>query len=237
MALAVVRSVESARSSRSRIDAEEFEQELIDQYSLALSAAGLTDGTAAAERGAIFDFTRFLGRPLWTAQVEDADRYLRAARTQRGLAKSTVAARAGTLAKFYDFVIVRYQGDIHALFGQVVVQPIDEFNRPRAIAAATATRVPRGQTRSVPCSTGGAMRCPTAGSTFQRPGTIWPRPCGDGSVCGSTRRSCWTSPIGIPSLVPTASCTSATARAAGAEAPKYESCQQSTTSTHCWSGG
>lgn len=142
MALAVVRSVESARSSRSRIDAEEFEQELIDQYSLALSAAGLTDGTAAAERGAIFDFTRFLGRPLWTAQVEDADRYLRAARTQRGLAKSTVAARAGTLAKFYDFVIVRYQGDIHALFGQVVVQPIDEFNRPRAIAAATATRVP-----------------------------------------------------------------------------------------------
>ena len=32
-----------------------------------------------------------------------------------GLAKSTVAARASALGKFYEFVIGRYQGDIHAL--------------------------------------------------------------------------------------------------------------------------
>ncbi len=47
------------------------------------------------------------------AQVEDADKYLRAARGERGLAKSTVAGKAAVLAKFYEFVIVRYQGDIH----------------------------------------------------------------------------------------------------------------------------
>lgn len=35
-----------------------------------------------------------------------------------------------TLAQFFDFLIARYQGDIHALTGHVLVQPIDEFNRP-----------------------------------------------------------------------------------------------------------
>lgn len=142
MALAVVRSVDSARSLRGSVDVEEFEQELIDQYSLALSAVGTNDKTAAAERSVVFEFARSLGRPLWTAQVEDADRYLRSARRERALAKSTVAGKAAVLAKFYEFVIVRYQGDIHALFDQVVTQPIDEFNRPRAVAAATAARVP-----------------------------------------------------------------------------------------------
>ncbi len=142
MALAVVRSVDSARSLRGGVDVEEFEQELIDQYSLALSAVGINDKTAAADRSVVFEFAHFLGRPLWTAQVEDADKYLRAARGERGLAKSTVAGKAAVLAKFYEFVIVRYQGDIHALFDQVVTQPIDEFNRPRAVAAATAARIP-----------------------------------------------------------------------------------------------
>ena len=142
MALAVVRSVDSARSLRGSVDVEEFEQELIDQYSLALSAVGINDKSAAAERSVVFEFAHWLGRPLWTAQVEDADRYLRAARRERGLAKSTVAGKAAALARFYEFVIVRYQGDIHALFDQVVSQPIDEFNRPRAVAAATPARIP-----------------------------------------------------------------------------------------------
>jgi len=142
VALAMVRSVDSARSLHSNVDVQEFEQELIDQYSLALSAVGNTDKSAAVERSVLFDFAHSLGRPLWTAQVEDADRYLRAARRDRGLARSTVSGKAATLAKFYEFVIVRYQGDIHALFGQVVTQPIDEFNRPRAVAAATAARIP-----------------------------------------------------------------------------------------------
>ena len=142
MTLTVVRSLDSARSLRGGVDVEEFEQELIDQYSLALGAVGINDKSAASDRSAVFEFSHFLGRPLWTAQVEDADRYLRAVRRERGLAKSTVAGRATALAKFYEFVIFRYQGDIHALFDQVVVQPIDEFNRPRAVAAATAARIP-----------------------------------------------------------------------------------------------
>jgi site-specific recombinase XerD len=142
MSLAVVRSVDSARSRREGVDVEEFEQELIDQYSLALGAVGINDKTAAADRSVIFEFAHFLGRPLWTAQAEDADRFLRTARRDRDLARSTVAGKAAALAKFYDFLLRRYQGDIHALFDVVITQPIDEFNRPRSVAAATAARIP-----------------------------------------------------------------------------------------------
>ncbi|MEU8350612.1 hypothetical protein AB0C60_14195, partial [Streptomyces sp. NPDC048845] len=46
------------------------------------------------------------------------------------LGHSTVQRKAWTLAQFFDFLIVRYQGDVHALTGHVLVQPIDEFNRP-----------------------------------------------------------------------------------------------------------
>lgn len=142
MSLAVVRSVATARSLRSPHVEEDFEQELIDQYSLAMAAAGITDETAANERGVVFEFARFLSRPLWTAEVDDADRYLRWLRRERGNAKSTVAGKAGVLARFFDFVITRYAGDIHALFDRVVVQPIDEFNRPANAVTSGSTRIP-----------------------------------------------------------------------------------------------
>jgi integrase len=61
--------------------------------------------------------------------VEDADQFLVSQRA-RGLARSTIYGKAVALAQFYDFLIVRYQGDIHHLTGCVVAQPIDEFNRP-----------------------------------------------------------------------------------------------------------
>jgi site-specific recombinase XerD len=51
-------------------------------------------------------------------------------RKERNLARQTVRQKAQTLAGFFEFLIVRYQGDIAALTGVVVSQPIDEFNRP-----------------------------------------------------------------------------------------------------------
>lgn len=139
--MAVVRSLGTARSLRSIDDAEEFEQELIDQYALAGAAAGTTDDFVSQERSTIFEFVRFLGRPVWTARHEDADRFLASLR-KRGLARSTLQNRAWTLGRFFDFVVSRYQGDIHALFGYVVVQPIDEFNKPTNVANIGAGRVP-----------------------------------------------------------------------------------------------
>ncbi len=143
MPVGVVREIGTARrfGAVSSQELEDLEQELVDQYVLAAVGAGLTDSYIAGERRAVFEFIRFLGRPLWTAAPDDGDRYLAATRRERGWARTTVENRASTLSRFYEFVINRYQGDIHALTGKVVIQPIDEFNRP-AKGYQLSTRVP-----------------------------------------------------------------------------------------------
>lgn len=141
VALAVVRSLGTARSLRSPDELDDFEQELVDQYCLALAGAGLTDGHVAGDRAAIFELIRFHDGHVWTVAPEDADRFLASLR-QRRQAKATVQTKAWSLARFFDFVIVRYQGDIHALTGAVVVQPIDEFNRPAKSDYCAPTRIP-----------------------------------------------------------------------------------------------
>ena len=141
MSLAVVRSVGTARSLRTADELEDFEQELVDQYALAMVGGGLTDGHVASDRAVVFELIAFLGRSVWTATPQDGDRFLVWLRRERRQAKSTVQGKACTIARFFDFVIARYQGDIHALAGWVVVQPIDKFNRP-ARADYGAARVP-----------------------------------------------------------------------------------------------
>lgn len=138
--MAVVRSIGSAGGLRTDRDVEDFEQELVDQYALAMAAAGLTDGHVAASRSTVFEFRRSLPGPLWSAAPADADAFLADLRHQ-GRAVTTRAGKAGVLAQFYDFVIARYQGDIHALTGVVVDQPIDEFNRQSG-ASLGKVRVP-----------------------------------------------------------------------------------------------
>ena len=143
MSLAVVRSLGTARRLWSPHELEDFEQELVDQYALASAGAGISDRHIARDRAAVFEFLRFLGRPVWTSGPEDADRFLAYLRRERGQAKTTVQGKAWTLAQFFDFLVVRYQGDIHALTGHVLIQPIDEFNRP-AKADYGRPRIPPG---------------------------------------------------------------------------------------------
>lgn len=139
MSLAVVRNIGSASALRSDAEIAGFEQEIVDQYALAMAAAGLTDAHVAGTRRVILQFRDSLAAPLWTASCDDADRYLTEQR-RAGQAPSTRAGKAGMLAAFYAFVIARYQGDIHVLTGWVVDQPIDEFNRPAS--AIARVRVP-----------------------------------------------------------------------------------------------
>lgn len=74
MTLAVLRSIDAPQRLTSVQEAEDFEQELVDQYLIAGVGAGLADTTLARERVALFDFIHFLGHPVWTAQAHDADR-------------------------------------------------------------------------------------------------------------------------------------------------------------------
>lgn len=140
MTLAVVRSIGSGSALRTVEDVAAFEQEIVDQYALALAAAGLTDGYVAGCRRTIFEFTEALSGPLWTAACEDADRWLNAQR-QAGRSVSTRSTKAVMIAQFYDFVIARYQGDVYELCGWVVAQPVDEFNKPAGVAPGRV-RVP-----------------------------------------------------------------------------------------------
>lgn len=162
VSLAVVRSIGSPRQLATTQQVEDFEQELVDQYALAQVGAGVTDQFVAEERSVIFEFVRFLGRPVWTTTASDADRYLAHLRRDRGLAHSTREGKAGALARFFTFLIARYQGDIHALTGYVVAQPVDEFNRPSSWSSSGAGRVPPAQDEIEALFAGWAAALPSA---------------------------------------------------------------------------
>ena len=140
MTLAAVRSIDSPRALRTAEDVEDFEQEIVDQYALAMAAAGLGDAHVSNSRSVIVEFTRSLSGPVWSASCDDADRFL-AEQRRAGRSVSTRAGKAGMLAGFFEFMVSRYQGDIHALTGFVVEQPIDEFNRQSG-ASLGKVRVP-----------------------------------------------------------------------------------------------
>jgi site-specific recombinase XerD len=69
-------------------------------------------------------------------------------RVAEGLLQRELKPRSARLvtnlvhARFFDFLLARYQGDIHALTGCVLVQPIDEFNRPATAGNYGITRIP-----------------------------------------------------------------------------------------------
>lgn len=71
----------------------DFEQELVDQYALAMSAAGLTDRHIGGTRAIVIEFARSLSTPLWEATCADADAFL-AQQRRLGLSVSTRAGRA-----------------------------------------------------------------------------------------------------------------------------------------------
>ena len=108
-----------------------FERELVDRFLLAGMGAGVSDRSLAEDRSVLCDLLRSTGRRVWAVRAQDVDGWLVLLRRQRHLARSTVYDRANTVARFYDFLTFRYQGEVHARTGWVVVQPVDEFNRPK----------------------------------------------------------------------------------------------------------
>ncbi|MDR6980071.1 site-specific recombinase XerD [Streptomyces sp. 3330] len=120
---------------------EGFEAELVDRFVLAGLGAGMSDRSLAADRAALAGFRSFTGCPLWAVQAVDVDGWLVYLRRERGLARSTVFDLVGRIARFYDFLLARYQRAVFERTGCVVVQPVDEFNRP-CRPAGCAVRVP-----------------------------------------------------------------------------------------------
>ncbi len=230
--LAVVRSIGTARSLRSVEELEDFEQELVDQYCLAMLGAGLSDAHVAEDRRILFELIEFLGVRVWATTPEDADRWLHWLRRHRRQARSTVQGKAWALAQFFEFLLVRYQADIHALTGCVVVQPVDEFNRP-AKADYGSPRIPPS-TEEVDAlfnawrdSLPESRKYLTAARDY----------LAAGPDCASTRASDSTSATGDPISASTASCMSASARAATDGGPSPVWYRASTPSTSSSTGG
>jgi hypothetical protein len=130
MTLALVHDLRSARPVLSSGDLDAFEQDLVAGFVLARSAAGVEDKSIQAEIRAISEFRDSMGRHVWTARPDDADRFLGAQR--HGQAHSTVSAKAFGISVFFEFLELRHQTEIHALTGEFVQCPIDEMNRPRS---------------------------------------------------------------------------------------------------------
>src|SRR5262245_47484420 len=96
---------------------------------MGVAAAGATGSHTSHLRSAAMAFIRLLGRPGWTPTSAEADRSLPSQRKDCGLARTTVAGKAGELGRYFEFLVARYQAEIHDLTGYVVTQPIDESNR------------------------------------------------------------------------------------------------------------
>lgn len=72
----MVRSIGSPVALRTGQDVGDFEQELVDQYALAMAAAGLSDRHVAQTRSTVIEFARSLSESLRSATCHDADRFL-----------------------------------------------------------------------------------------------------------------------------------------------------------------
>lgn len=142
MSLAAVRPLGATRQLRSTEDLQDFEQELVDQYALASVGAGASDGFVAQERSILFSFVAFLARPVWTATVDDGDRFLAHQRKGLGLMHRTVYRKASTVGRFFDFLMERYQGEVYSKTGHVLCQPIDDYNRPSRAEYQALVRIP-----------------------------------------------------------------------------------------------
>lgn len=107
-----------------------FEQDLLSEYVMARSAAGVADRTIRGEADVVVELRDWFGRPLWEMQPSDLDRFFGV--DQREMAGGTKVRKANAISIYFMFLELRHRPDIHASTGFLVANPVDEMNRPRA---------------------------------------------------------------------------------------------------------
>ena len=142
MGLAAVRAIRPHLRLETPGEVDAFEQDLLAEFVLARSSAGITDTTVSADVAAVVGLREWFGRPLWEMTARDLDRFFGA--DQKGLAAGTKVRKAAAFAVFFEFLELRHRPDIHAATGFVVESPLDEVNRPRG-GTSSRLRVPPGE--------------------------------------------------------------------------------------------
>jgi hypothetical protein len=161
----VVRDLRSHLRLEAPADVVAFEQDLLAEFVLARSSAGIAHGTIRADVAAVEDLRGWLGRPLWTMTPRDADAYF--GRHLREAMPGTRVRRAAAFAVYFEFLELRHKAEIHAATGFVVESPLDEVNRPRG-GTASRLRIPPRRGRSPSCSPAGRTGWPAPASTARR---------------------------------------------------------------------
>lgn len=129
MGLAAIRDLRPELRLESAEDIAAFEQDLLAEFVLARSSAGMVDQTVRQDTAVIIELRDWFARPLWEMAPQDMDRFF--GEHHRGLLTSSKARKAQAFAVFFEFLEVRHKADIYAATGHVVESPLDEMNRPR----------------------------------------------------------------------------------------------------------
>ncbi len=116
-----------------------FEQDLLAEFVLARSSAGVADVTIRNDVSMVVQVREWFGRPLWELTAADADRYF--GRHLRDAAPATRRHKATAIAIYFEFLEVRHKPAIHTATGFVVECPLDEINRPRG-SGQSRLRIP-----------------------------------------------------------------------------------------------
>ncbi|MFE6946032.1 tyrosine-type recombinase/integrase [Streptomyces chartreusis] len=116
----------------------------VDEFVLALAARGVTDKWVGQQQAWVRELLAFAGSAAWAVTPADVDGWLAAARA-RGAGTQTRAQMAHTIHRFYSFLQTRYAPEVEAVTGRPVVQPVDEFNRPRLLARASVRILPSAE--------------------------------------------------------------------------------------------
>lgn len=129
MSLAVVRDLRSHLRLETSEEVAAFEQDLMAEFVLARSSAGITDSTIRKDVAAVVELREWFGRPLWEMTPQDCDRYF--GLHLREAMPGTRVRKAAAFAVHFEFLELRHKPNIHAATGFVVESPLDEINRPR----------------------------------------------------------------------------------------------------------
>ncbi len=129
MSIAVVRDLRPDLRLQTPELVAAFEQDLLAEFVLARSSAGVTDSTVRNDVAAVVELRDWFGRPLWELTPKDADGYF--GRYLRNAMPGTKVRKASGIGIYYEFLELRHKPDIHAATGFAVESPLDEVNRPR----------------------------------------------------------------------------------------------------------
>jgi integrase/recombinase XerD len=125
----------SARSAApTLVDPTAFQAACLEAYQASQAARGFSPVTMDNWNATLERFLAACGRPAWEITREDVDRVI-AGFAAQGLAASTRRGYLQAFKGFHAFLVARKAAEIEAAFGVRLVDPVDEFNAARHVAA------------------------------------------------------------------------------------------------------